>query len=212
MPLVYLGVAAYPRLVFLHETDLPLFRKLANNLLWIMVLMSGAIGWGLYYVAPEIMIPILGAKFAGTESIVRAMSAVAIVQAVEAILWPMLLAAGLQAERLVVTVIATLGSLVLNLALIPRFGVYGAIAASLLSLTIIVVLFVAVLRRALVPRLLAHVFLTLVGGVVVAASSAWLVRDQGIWVEAAIAIAAFLAVVGLGYRRQLSNQVMALPG
>ena len=212
VPLVYLGIAAYPRLVFLHETDMSLFRKLASNLLWIMVLMSGAIAWGLYYVAPEIMIPILGAKFAGAESIVRAMSAVAVVQAVEAILWPMLLAAGLQVERLVVIIIATLSNLVLNLALIPRFGVYGAIAASLLSLTIIVVLFVAVLRRALVPRLLAHVFLILVGGVVVAASSAWLVHHQGVWVEAAIAIAAFLAVVGLGYRRQLSNQVMALQG
>ena len=212
VPLVYVGVAAYPRLVFLHETDMPLFRKLANNLLWIMVLMSGGIGWGLYYVAPEIIIPILGSKFAGTESIVRAMSAVAVLQAVEAILWPMLLAAGLQAERLVVIIIATLASLVLNLALIPRFGVYGAIAASLLSLMIVVVLFVAVLRRALVPQLLARPFLILISGVAVAASSAWLLRYQGIWVEAAISIAAFLAVVGLGYRRQRANEVMAVPG
>jgi hypothetical protein len=77
---------------------------------------------------------------------------------------------------------------------------------------IVVVLFVAVLRRALVLPLLARPFLILISGVVVAASSAWLVRYQGIWAEAAISIAAFLAVVGLGYRWQRANEVMAVPG
>jgi O-antigen/teichoic acid export membrane protein len=192
MPLVFLGVAAYPRLIQQHGANPAAFRNLANRLLWVMVLTSGGIAWGLYYVAPALVIPILGAKFVGTESVVRAMAAVAVVQAAEAIMWPVLLAAGLQIARLRAISAATLLSLALNVLLIPRFGVNGAILASFLSLLTIVFLFCLPLRSVLGPRLMQRPILALAVSIFVAVATALCLKNQGFSVQGFASIVAFL--------------------
>jgi O-antigen/teichoic acid export membrane protein len=188
MPLVFLGVAAYQQ----HGANPAAFRNLANRLLWVMVLTSGGIAWGLYYVAPALVIPILGAKFVGTESVVRAMAAVAVVQAAEAIMWPVLLAAGLQIARLRAISAATLLSLALNVLLIPRFGVNGAILASFLSLLTIVFLFCLPLRSVLGPRLMQRPILALAVSIFVAVATALCLKNQGFSVQGFASIVAFL--------------------
>jgi O-antigen/teichoic acid export membrane protein len=201
MPLIFLGVAAYPRLIRLHESNTSAFRKLSGDMLWLMVLLSGTLAWGLYFIAPEWVIPVLGAKFAGSEPVVRNMAAVGTVQAAESILWPLLLAAGLQVARLRVISISTGLNVALNLILIPRWGVNGAIAASFVSFLAIVLQFSGTLRGPLGSRILLQIFGTLFVAVAAEATVAWGLSEYGYWVQSAASLGAFLVILGASYWR-----------
>jgi O-antigen/teichoic acid export membrane protein len=207
MPLVFLANAAYPRLIKLHERDGAGFQRLSANLLWLTVLLSGGIAWGLYFVAPVAVVPVLGGKFSGTEPILRVMAGVAVVQAIEAVLWPILLAAGLQVARMTVIVVATVVSLALNVILVPKFGIYGAVLASFVSVAIIVVLFGAVLRRALHGAVLSRTASTLFASTLLAIGATWMARNTPILIQMPISLGVFVCCTALSYgqeRRQVA--------
>jgi O-antigen/teichoic acid export membrane protein len=206
VPLVLMGFAAYPRLIRLHAMDPAAFRRLAGNILWIAVLVAGGIAWALYFIAPALLVPVLGAKFTGSEAVVRAMAAVAIVQAAESVLWPVMLAAHKQVQRLAIAIAGTVLSLILNVVLIPRMGVNGAILASFISFTLIVVLTAITLRDALSAGTLWRAFLSLAGGALAAAIAAIGTVDKGQWVAASASIATFIALTALTYWRSRAHE------
>jgi PST family polysaccharide transporter len=201
MPLAFIGLAAYPRLSQLYITDAAAFRGAAAGLLWYLVLVSGGVAWGLYFVAPELLVPVLGVRFAGAEPVVRMMAAVAVMQALELVLGRLLFAADRQVVRAAGIIAGALSSVVLNLVLIPQLGVSGAVVAGVCSYTLIAILYAGALRKPLSGAGLSVPIGTLAAALTVGAGAAWLAIAQGSprWVPAAAAAIAFCLIAGAGY-------------
>ncbi|MDP9009197.1 MAG: oligosaccharide flippase family protein [Pseudomonadota bacterium] len=204
MPLSFLGVAAYPRLSQLFSTDLPVFRRSASDLMWLMLLGGVAASWGLYFIAPPLLVPVLGERFAGAESMIQTMAIFALVQAVEACLGRILLTADRQIANATFVAVGAILSVALNLVLVPHFGVSGAIYAGAGAYAAIDVCCIGALRRALTGAVLLRMFASL--GIAVALGAgitAWLAqRNFSAWPQAVAAATVFIAVGGLAYRRR----------
>jgi|GEM_PF-1547272 len=211
-PLSMIGIAAYPRLSQLYVTDLAEFRRSGSALTWLMLALAGGLAWGLYFVSPVLLVPVFGQKYAGSEAIVQTMAAVAVVQAVEVVFGRLLLAADRQVARAAAVAAGALLSLALNMALVPRLGVDGAICASVVSYAVIDVAYGFFARQPMTGTIVAHVLATLVAGIGVGvaaavtatAGSAWS------WAPAGAFLTAFAAVAALGYRHFQTALVPAL--
>jgi O-antigen/teichoic acid export membrane protein len=202
VPLNFLGVAAYPRLSQLFTTDVPAFRRSATDLMWLMLLAGSGLAWGLWFVAPTLLVPVLGARFAGTEPVIQTMAVFALVQAIEIGLGRILLCADLQISRAAFIVGGAILSVALNLALVPRFGVDGAIYAGAIAFASIDILAVAALRRPLTSAVLLPVLLTFGTSLALGAGIAAVLAWQGFgssW-QASSSAAAFILVGAAGYR------------
>jgi O-antigen/teichoic acid export membrane protein len=154
MPLGYFALAVYPRLSVEFMNDPAAFKRGAADLLWVM---SGAgllVCWGTYFVAPDLLVPLLGEKFAGTAPLMRGLAAVALILAIEAGLGRVLLAAHLQAQRARFIAVGAIVSLVVNIALVPTLSGSGAVAAAFVAYLAISVLSLNALRGPLSGALL----------------------------------------------------------
>ena len=201
VPVLFLGIAAFPRLSHLHDTRFPAFQQFAVQLLWVLVLTSGAVGWFMYFIAPHLIVPLLGRAFAGTEHLVELMGLVGIVQAAETVLWPLLLASGQQIARLQFAAVALTCNVVLSIALAPVLGLEGIVWASAVSYLFMALLFLGVLRGVLPGEQL----LCLTAGFVAATGGASLVAvltDLAQWTTTSQALSVasvFLLIVGIFY-------------
>jgi O-antigen/teichoic acid export membrane protein len=202
MPLSFLGVAAYPRLSRLFSTDLPAFRHSAVDLMWLMLLGGGAAAWGLYFVAPPLLVPVLGERFAGAEAWIQTMVVFALVQSIEVCLGRVLLCADRQIANAAFVAVGAVLSLVLNMLWVPRFGVSGAIYAGAAAYAVIDVMCIAVLRQPLTGPALMRPFLALGVSVLLGAGAAALAaRWSFSWgPQSAAAAAVFVAIGAVAYR------------
>jgi O-antigen/teichoic acid export membrane protein len=202
MPLSFLGVAAYPGLSRLWSTSLPQFRRSAVDLMWLMLLGGGAVAWGLYFVAPPLLVPVLGARFAGAEPVIQTMAVFALVQAVEVGLGRLLLCTDRQAANAGFVAAGAILSVILNLWWVPRYGVSGAIYAGAAAYAGIDILCVFALRRPLTPAALWRILATLVVSVSTGAGLAGVLSLRGFsaWPQAATEAAAFAGIAALAYR------------
>lgn len=202
MPLSFLGVAAYPSLSRLYSTDVSAFRRAAIDLIWLMLLGGGAVAWGLYYVAPSLLVPVLGERFAGAEPVIQTMAVFALVQAVEVGLGRLLLCADRQVANAAFVAVGAVFSVILNLVLVPRYGVTGAIYAGAAAYAAIDVLCLAALRQPLTGaalwRLLASLGVSLAVGGGLAAALA--LRGFSAWPQAVVSIGGFALLAATAYR------------
>jgi O-antigen/teichoic acid export membrane protein len=197
MPLSFLGVAAYPNLSRLYSTSLPAFRESSGDLMWLMLLGGGIAAWGLYFIAPPLLVPVLGPRFAGAEPVIQTMAVFALVQAIEVCLGRILLCADRQIPNAVFVACGAVVSLALNLWWVPRFGVTGAVYAGAAAYALIDALGIAALWRTLTGPALLRMFLALGGAVAAAAGVAMLLaRCDFSRVLQAIASALALALLG----------------
>ncbi len=213
MPLSFLGVAAYPRLSRLFTTNLPEFRRSAADLMWLMLLGGGIAAWGLYFVAPPLLVPVLGQRFAGSETIIQSMAVFALVQAIEVCLGRIMLCADRQIANASFVAGGAILSVALNLLLVPRLGVNGAIYAGATAFVLIDILCIGALRPALSAAVLLRMFLSLGIGVAVAAGAALLLarREFSAWPQAVASAAAFMLVGAIAYRRRRAADAAELP-
>jgi O-antigen/teichoic acid export membrane protein len=213
MPLSFLGVAAYPRLSRLFTTNLPEFRHSATDLMWLMLLGGGVAAWGLYFVAPPLLVPVLGQRFAGSETVIQSMAVFALVQAIEVCLGRVMLCADRQIANASFVAGGAILSVVLNLLWVPRFGVNGAIYAGAAAYAVIDILCMGALRPALGAAQLLRMFLLLGTGVAVAAGAALLLawRDFSAWPQAIASGAAFMLVGAIAYRYRRAADATGLP-
>jgi O-antigen/teichoic acid export membrane protein len=201
VPVSFLGVAAFPRLSRLHDARPQAFHELAVQLLWVLVLTSGAVGWFMYFLAPYVVVPLLGKAFAGSEHVLKMMALVGVVQAAETVMWPLLLASGQQVARLKFATVALACNIVLSIALAPLLGLDGVIWAGAASYLFMGVLFFGVLRRALPSGPL----LCVMAGLIAATAGASLVAvfaELAKWpivLEAAVIAVVFASIVALFY-------------
>jgi O-antigen/teichoic acid export membrane protein len=208
MPLSFLGVAAYPRLSRLYSTALPAFRKSAGELMWLMLLGGGVAAWGLFFVAPPLLVPVLGQRFAGAEPFIQTMAVFALVQAIEVCLGRILLCADRQIANALFVACGAILSLMLNLWWVPRFGVSGAIYAGAVAYALIDIFCIVALRRPLSGPALLRLFLTLAAAVTAGAGLAAVLAlyDFSAWLQAVAAASALLMFGGIALRRRQVNQ------
>jgi O-antigen/teichoic acid export membrane protein len=186
MPLSFFGMASYPRLSQLFAADSAAFRRPAGDLLLMMSLGGVIVAWGLYFVAPLLLVPVLGQRFAGAEPVVQVMALLALVQAVEVGLGRIMLCADRQTPNAAFIAIGAVIGVILNAVLIPRFGVNGAVYAGVVAYVTVDILCVGSLRGPLGGRILLRMLLSLIACLCAGAGAAAILAGTGsrMWVEA----------------------------
>lgn len=128
LPLVFIGVAAYPRLclAFAHPAG---FLRLTRQGLAIGIALALVLAAAMYFAVPPLLVPVLGERFAGAESIIAAMAAIVLVQGIEIVLGRLMLAANLNVARAVRITLGTIVCVLLTVVFTPLFGIGATIAA-----------------------------------------------------------------------------------
>lgn len=132
LPLVFIGVAAYPRLC-VAAVNPAAFQKLTRQALVVGVLLAMVLALTMYFAVPPLLVPVLGERFAGTEAVIAAMAAIVLAQGIEIVLGRLMLAANLNVARAVRITIGTIVCVLLTVALTPAFGIAAATAALVCS-------------------------------------------------------------------------------
>lgn len=194
MPVVFLGVAAYPRLSRLFQADPRGFTEFATDVLRGTLFLGGLLAWALYFVVPVAIVPLFGDRFTSAAPIVRIMAGLALLFAAEIVLVRVMLAAHLQLARFRLLALGTGLNVALNLFLIPLFQIRGAVGAWILTLAVIDALYAKALHDCLASRRLLSVFgaYALAVGCGFGAglvSAGWATAG---WVPAAVALGAFV--------------------
>lgn len=214
MPLVFAGLAVYPKLSSLATSNRGEFQQLSAQFLFAALVLTGLVIWGLYFIVPLVLVPLLGVRFEPTIPVLHQMTALALVQAGEAVLVRLLLASDLQLSRLRILAGCTVLNVVITIALVPQWQIAGAIAASVAALFTLDFFYTRALPRelkAVVKRVaLALASALFVAGVITALARYW---GWPYWLHAAVALAAFAGVVGayhLAHRDGNGNATVAV--
>ena len=211
VPLFFSGFALYPALSRLSVSDPRGFLHASMRFLFAWELMSGLTAWALYFAIPPLLEPLLGGRFAATAPVLRLMIPLAMVQAAEQALMRLLLVSDLQLPRLRLVALATLLNLLLTVALVPRWGITGAVVSGTLACGALVAGYVLVLPAA-VRRLVTRSTLVLTASLALAAGAAWYAQYTGLayWLTAIAAGGCFLA--SLAVLHGMSHRAFPLPG
>ena len=155
LPLVFIGVAAYPRLcqAFSHAAA---FHKLTRQAVVVGVSLALLLALAMYFAVPPLLVPVLGERFAGAEAVIAAMAAIVLAQGIEIVLGRLMLAANLNVARAVRITIGTIACVLLTVLLTPSFGIAAATAALVCSYLLVdamysVSLFGSLRRRIYAP-------------------------------------------------------------
>ena len=132
LPLVFIGVAAYPRLCQAYANS-AVFHKLARHAVAIGVVLAFVLALAMYLAVPPLLVPVLGERFAGAEAVIATMAAIVLAQGIEIVLGRLMLAANLNVARAVRITVGTIVCVVLTVVFTPAFGIEAAIAALVCS-------------------------------------------------------------------------------
>lgn len=135
-PLVFLGVAAYPRLCQLAARNIEYVSQFGARLLGVSVFAAALISWVVFFLLPAMLGPVLGEEFVAAGPILRALAPIPLLVGVESVAIHLMLATGLQVERLKLQVWTTGLNVAVNAVLIPLIGVMGAVIASVGSFVV----------------------------------------------------------------------------
>jgi len=152
LPMLFLGRAAYPGLSRAFD-DLRRFERMTRQAIWIGIAIAVLSSAALAILIQPLLVPLLGAGFAGSESILAAMAAaLVLVQGIEIVLGRLLLSANLNVARAAWTTVGACICAALTLATTRAFGIQAAVAAVVLSFVLVDFLYAASLRAALRRR------------------------------------------------------------
>jgi O-antigen/teichoic acid export membrane protein len=132
LPLVFIGVAAYPRLCQAYANRTA-YQKLARQAFAVGVLLAFVLALAMYLAVPPLLVPVLGDRFAGTEAVIATMAAIVFAQGIEIVLGRLMLAANLNVARAVRITVGTIVCVLLTVVFTPAFGIEAAIAALVCS-------------------------------------------------------------------------------
>jgi O-antigen/teichoic acid export membrane protein len=210
VPLFFSGFALYPSLSRLSISDQHGFLRASARFLLAWELISGLTAWALYFAIPPLLGPLLGTRFVATAPVLRLMIVLATVQAAEQVLMRLLLVSDLQLPRLRLVALATLLNLLLTVALVPRWGITGAVVAGTLACAALVVGYVIVLPRP-VRRLVTRSAVVLTASLAIATTATWYAGYNGIsyWLTALLAGCSFMA--SLAALHGMSHRVFPFP-
>jgi O-antigen/teichoic acid export membrane protein len=214
MPLAFVGIALYPQLSRFFRDDKAAFQNIGLNYIWGVLVAGVLLSWGLYFVAPLLLVPILGSKYAGTDSVIMMMSALGCMWASEIGMGRVMFAADLQIARAVGISLGAASALVLNLLLVPKFAVTGAILAALASYVLINGVYFIALKGRMPRGELSGAVLIPFFALAAGAAVVWLCDSRGMpfWTQGLASATAFILIAGGGFwtirgRRLLAARV-----
>ena len=146
IPIPLAGHAASPLL----SRSVPLPRRLpkgSDRVLAGMLALGFLISWGTWFVAPAVLVPLLGAKFAQAAVLLKYLAPAGLLIAIEHTAGRLLVAANAQRTRFVVFAISAGCKIALAAILIPLVGLSGALVAWLTAWVINAVLSTGALWR-----------------------------------------------------------------
>lgn len=155
IPLYLLGIAAYPSLTRAAAFDPPEFRGGVRELACLMFFLAGWLAVGLFCLVPLLIVPIFGAPFAAAAGILPWFAALALLKGGEGTIYRVVYAVRRPSLYFVAMLAGTVLTIALNIALIPRLGLPGAVIAAMASVALVTGVCAARLRRSLTPRVLA---------------------------------------------------------
>jgi glycosyltransferase involved in cell wall biosynthesis/O-antigen/teichoic acid export membrane protein len=148
LPLLFLGRAAYPGLSRAFRDPREFGRMSRQALAWgfgIAALSAIALA----VATPSLLVPMLGAGFAGAEPVLMAMAALMFVQGIEIVLGRLLLSANLNVARAAWTSIGACVCVALTLTTARAYGIEAAITSVVLSYLLVDALNAATLQGVL---------------------------------------------------------------
>lgn len=154
IPLYLLGIAAYPSITRAAAFDPAAFRGSVGELARFMLFLAGWVAVGLYCLVPQLITPIFGAPFAPAADILPWFAALALLKGCEGTFYRVGYAVRRPSVYLVAMLEGTGLTIVLNVLLIPRMGLEGAVIAAMASVGFVTVICAAQLRRALAPAVM----------------------------------------------------------
>jgi O-antigen/teichoic acid export membrane protein len=128
VPVPLAGHAASPLL----SRSIPVERRLpkgSDRVLAGMLALGFLISWGVWFVAPVVLVPLLGAKFAAAAVLLKYLAPAGLLIAIEHTSGRLLVAANAQRTRFAVFAISAVCKIGLAAALIPVLGLNGAVLA-----------------------------------------------------------------------------------
>ena len=209
--LTSVSLAAYAALMRAARVDPDHLANHADHLLRQTLALGGLIAWGLYAVAPALVVPLLGAKVADARPFVVAMSAFLVIKAVSIYLLRLMLVFERQGLWLVSLVAQALVTLALSLLLAPRYGVFGTIVALLAGELVTTVMHYVAVNRCVKGSFLQRRVLAFAIVVGVAASVAATLQQLTGWTLAAQAAALLIYVAGCAITGLLARDVFRKP-
>lgn len=150
LPLMFMGVAAYP---YLSQQALqarsfpPLARRVALAGMGVALLLAASMYVGVWL----LLEPLLGADFAGTQPLVAAMALIVLVQGAEIVLGRLMMSVNLSVARALRIAVGTMVCVALSVVLTPMYGIPATIASLVGALLLVDVLYALRLFRRMRP-------------------------------------------------------------
>jgi O-antigen/teichoic acid export membrane protein len=133
LPLILLGLAAYPLLSEYAARDQVAFTHAARDFTRLLLLLSGWLAVGIGYLVPLLFVPLFGASFAPAVQLLPWVALFALTKGLEATCYRLLYSAHRQMRYCMSLLLGTLLIIGLNVVLIPVLGLKGAICAAILA-------------------------------------------------------------------------------
>jgi O-antigen/teichoic acid export membrane protein len=189
LPLVFFGTAAYPLLSTLAGLGLPALQSPARDFTRIVFFFSGWLAVGIYWLIPLIIVPLFGEQFAPATRLLPWVAVFAVMKGWEVAFYRLLYVVHRQAFYLGSLAFGTVLIVLLNLRLIPTYGILGAIIAATVSIFAVDVICACGVRRQLGAKFLLLSLVRLVlalAGTAAIVTSAQRILHMGPWSTALV--------------------------
>jgi O-antigen/teichoic acid export membrane protein len=211
-PLLFLGIAVFPRLASSFGKDEADLAHIAEQFIRLSLLLGAMVLWGMVFVVPPVLPLLLGAEFTAAAPAVQLMGVVAMLTALDLAAARLLWSLRLQGRRLRIQTIGVVANISLNLVLIPLLGVMGAITAAILTLTLMLGLAIGPIRQRLPasfwPKLGEACVWPVAGGIAVGGLA--IALELAPWLGAALTLTIFAGLSlwsGLIGRDQIASVI-----
>lgn len=197
MPLYLLGIAVFPSLSRNYGENRQEFCKTADKFLRTALAVAAVLAWGLIFVAPNLLGILLGPEFILARQATQFMAVVSVLGALDIFCLRVMLAMNLQRQRVYVQAVAVGINVMLNLLLIPRFGVTGVIFSTVVAQLTMVGWYLVYFRREPDMRIIYATLrsFVLIAAVVVGSSAAAMSMGFHEWITASTALAALVVMI-----------------
>lgn len=147
MPLVLFCYSVYPVLSKYFKQSYEKFEDSVEKYFRAIFIIAAILLWGIYFIAPLVIVPLLGAEFEGSIVLVEYFAIATFLYAFSIGFQRLFLVSNLQLIRTKFQLIALFVNLVLNFLLIPFYGPEGAVLAIILSEFSVNALFIYALHK-----------------------------------------------------------------
>jgi len=193
VPLTLLGMALYPVLTAVAERPAPAFAAAAREFCGIQLALSGWLAVAITLLLPILVVPLFGARFAPAASLLPWFGLLAIIKGGEVALYRLLYSVHRQSVYFRSLAAGTVMIAVLNVLLIPRIGVSGAIQAAIVSTCCVVLICAAGFTRHLRWRVFVELAARLAAALALTWAATTLASALGAapWLRAALGCCLF---------------------